>query len=138
MGVLNTSYTASQYAVVSKNRDYIVLRVLDDSLYSTYWKEFLSAKVNAGPTPPGPKVKPMYLRLEQVPPETTLVDQYANFIPELPLVTIEMDGERINVTDRITANTPNTEVPGLFRIDYRINLSHEFSSPIWAVYVSIQ
>lgn len=138
MGVLNTSYTASQYKVVSVDKNWVVLRVLDKSLYSTYWKEFWSAKVNAGPTPPGPTVKPMYLRLEQVPPETTLVDQYANFIPELPLVTIEMDGERINVTDRITANTPNTEVPGLFRIDYRINLTAEFSSPIWAVYVSIQ
>lgn len=137
MGALNTSYTASQYAVVSKTEDYIVLRVLNESLYNTYWKEFISAKAAREP-PPGPTVKPMYLRLEQVPPETTLVDQYANFIPELPLVTIEMDGERINVTDRITANTPNTEVPGLFRIDYRINLSHEFSSPIWAVYVSIQ
>lgn len=138
MGALNTSYAASQYTVVSKTKDHIVLRVLNESLYNTYWKEFLSAKASVEPTPPDPKAKPMYLRLEQVPPEITLVDQYANFIPELPLVAVEMDGERINMTDRITANTPNTEVPGLFRIDYRINLSHEFSSPIWAVYVSIQ
>lgn len=130
MAVTNTSY-AREYVVVSKTANMAVLRVIDESLYSTYWKEFISAKVKS-------KVEPMYLRLEQVPPETTLVDQYASFIPELPLVTLEVGDEKVNVTDRITANLPNTEVPGLYRVDYRINLTAEFSSPIWAVYVSIQ
>ena len=130
MSVTNTSY-AREYVVVSKTANMAVLRVVDESLYSTYWKEFISAKVKR-------EVQPMYLRLEQVPPETTLVDQYASFIPELPLVTLEVGDEKVNVTDRITANLPNTEVPGLYRIDYRINLTAEFSSPIWAVYVSIQ
>ena len=132
MSVTNTSY-AREYVVVHKTANMAVLRVVDESLYSTYWKEFISAKVRTES-----EIQPMYLRLEQVPPETTLVDQYASFIPELPLVTLEVAGEKINVTDRITANLPNTEVPGLYRIDYRINLTAEFSSPIWAVYVSIQ
>lgn len=126
---LNTSY-AQEYVVVSKTANMAVLRVVDDSLYQTYWKEFISAQIKVIP--------PMYLRIEQVPPEITLVDQFSPFIVELPLVTLEVGDERINVTDRIAANTPNTEVPGLYRIDYRINISHEFSSPIWASYVSIQ
>ena len=130
MPITNTSYTR-EYVVVSKTANMAVLRVVDESLYSTYWKKFISANGKR-------EVQPMYLRLEQVPPETTLVDQYANFIPELPLATLEVGDEKINVTDRITANLPNTEVPGLYRIDYRINLTAEFSSPIWAVYVSIQ
>ncbi len=127
---INTSY-AQEYVVVSKTANMAVLRVVDDSLYHTYWKEFISAKIEK-------ESPPMYLRIEQVPPETVLVDQYATFIAELPLVTLEVGDERINVTDRIATNTPNTEVPGLYRIDYRINISHEFSSPIWASYVSIQ
>ena len=133
MPTFNTSY-ARQYAVVSKTDDQVILRVLDSTLYSTYWKEFISATA----TPETPTAAPMYLRLEQVPPNATLVDQYASYTPELPIVTIEVNGERVNVTARITANTPNTEVPGLFRIDYRINLSHDVSAPIWASYVSIQ
>lgn len=128
MGVLNTSY-AQKYVVVAVNASNIVLRVLDDTLYSTYWKEFFSARV---------KDHPIYLRLEQVPAETTLVDQYADFTPELPVVYIEMGGEQVNVTSRVSANAPNTEVPGLFRVDYSLNLSSEYSTPIWSSYVSIQ
>lgn len=129
MSILDESY-ARDYVVITKTPRSVVLRVLDDSLYASYWKEFISAKVDTG--------SPMYLRIEQAPPEVTLVDQYAPFTPELPLVTLEANGERIDMTGRIVSNTPNTEVPGLFRIDYRINISHEFSSPIWAVYVSVQ
>lgn len=128
MPILNTSYD-QKYVVVSRTANMAVLRVVDNNLYSTYWKEFVSATL---------KPQPMYLHIEQVPPIIALVDQYANFNPELPLVTLEVDGKKINITDRITANSPNTEVPGLYRIDYRVNLTHEFSSPIWAVYVSIQ
>ncbi len=126
----NTSYSR-EYVVVSRRGNEVVLRVADPALYQTYWKDFKNAediKI----------VHAMYLRIEQVPPEAVLVDQYAPFIPELPIVTLEIGDERINVTDRIVANTPNTEVPGLYRIDYRINISHEFSSPIWASYVSVQ
>lgn len=125
---------AGNYVVVAKDGDNIVLRIVDNPSYAAYWKEFVSARAHITPSPAGA----MYLRLEQVPPETILVDQYAAFTPELPLVYLEVNGERINITDRISSNAPNTEVPGLFRIDYRINLSDEFSEPIWSSYVSIQ
>lgn len=130
MPTLNRTYEGD-YVIVSKEGGYAVLRVVGDGAYNAYWKEFIHAKVADAEVP-------MYLRIEQTPPDTALVDQYAPFTPELPIVWLEAGDEHINVTDRVTANTPNTEVPGLFRIDYRVNLSHQFSSPIWASYVSVQ
>lgn len=130
MPQLNTSYE-QKYAVVSKSGDMIVLRVLDEDLYNTYWKEFISADVKID-------APPMYLRIEQVPPETVLVDQYADFIPEIPIVSLEVDNVRTNVTDRVVSNTPNTEVPGLYRIDYYLNVTAQFTYPIWSSYVSVQ
>lgn len=128
MAAINTSYE-QKYVVVSKTGDTVLLHVVDEDLYRTYWREFKSARVDG---------IPMYVRIEQTPPEIALIDQYATYTPELPLVTLEVGEERINVTDRIAANAPNTEVPGLYRIDYHINISHEVSVPIWASYVSIQ
>lgn len=128
--ILNTSY-AQEYVVISADSSRVVLRVKNEELYNTYWKEFIPAEL-------GPDIPPMYIRIEQVPPEVTLIDQYASYAPEMPIVTLEVGDMKINVTDRIVANTPNTEVPGLYRVDYRINISHEISSPIWAAYVSIQ
>ena len=129
---LNTSY-AQKYVVVSKSATSVTLRVADDALYQTYWKEFISAD---------PVLDPdsyvMNIRIEQAPPAITLVDQFSNFIPELPLVWLEVAGRRYNVTSRVTFNTPNTEVPGLFRIDYRLDLGKKASTAFWESYVSIQ
>lgn len=131
---LNTSY-ARQYTVVSKGPSYVVLRVSDDSLYHAYWQEFLGAEIVPESRP---DASPMYLRIEQVPPEIEMVDQYGAFTPELPLVRLEVDGKSFNVTQNVTSNSPNTEVPGLYRVDYRIDLNGTISSVFWESYVSIQ
>lgn len=136
MTSLNTSY-AREYVVVSKTATSVVLRVADDSLYRTYWKEFISADVRPvpGPVPPA---EHMFLRIEQAPPEIVLIDQFVNFTPELPIVHLEVGGRRFNITAKVASNIPNTEVPGLFRLDYRVNFTGDFPSVFWDSYVSIQ
>lgn len=137
MPPFNTSYE-QKYAVVSNSGSQVVLRVLDDSLYSTYWKEFVSAHIHTD-NPPSPPIAPIYLRIEQAPPPVTLVPQYAAFSPEPPVVSIEVNGTSVPASHLVSFNSPNTEVPGLYRVDYRLALPGDaFSSPIWSSYVSVQ
>lgn len=131
MANLNTSYER-KYVVVSKSTTSAVLRVADEGLYHTYWKEFISADVE-------PKFQnPMILKIEQVPNEITLIDQFSDFTPDIPLINIEVNGKRYDITRKVAVNIPNTEIPGLFRLDYRVNFTNEFSSVFWESYVSIQ
>lgn len=130
MTSLNTSYER-KYVVVSRTETSVVLRVQDRDLYRSYWMEFISASAARD-------ASPMYLRVEQIPPTAELVDQFSNFSPELPIVTLEVDGRRYDATSKVVSNAPNTETPGLYRIDYRINLHKDVSSIFWSSYVSIQ
>lgn len=145
MTSLNQSYeshndTPLEYVVVSKTGDSAVLKVKDADLYANYWKEFISADVVVPPDPPSPEPEdnPMYVKIEQVPPEVVLIDQFSDFIPDIPLVYLEVAGRRVNISSKVAANRPNTEVPGLFRLDYRINLNKRMSSIFWQAHVSIQ
>jgi len=133
--ILNTAYSR-EYVVVSKEPNYIVLRVMDDEteLYNTYWKEFISAEAILSPGR-----NPMYLKIEQAPQAVTLVDQFSEFTPEIPIVYLEVGDRRVNVSSKVAVNIPNIEVPGLFRLDYRINLNDgNVSTVFWSSYVSIQ
>ena len=136
MARINTSY-AQRYVVVAKSADTVTLRVVDDALYRTYWQEFISARIESGLIPPEGQ---MYLKIEQVPPPVELIDQYSNFVPETPLVYLVMGDRMIRITDKVAVNRPNTDVPGLYRLDYRINFTGEnaFTSVFWSSYVSIQ
>lgn len=133
--ILNNSYGQGKdaYTVVKKGDGYTILRVNDASLYARYWREFVSADYTVTP-----EISPMYLKIEQVPPAVTLIDQFAPFIPELPIVYLETDGRHVNISSKVTTNIPNTEVPGLFRLDYRIDLDEKLASIFWTAYVSIQ
>ena len=100
---LNQSYEPHEYVVVSKTRDSAVLKVKDADLYANYWKEFISADVVVPPDPPSPEPEdnPMYVKIEQVPPEVVLIDQFSDFIPDIPLVYLEVAGRRVNISSKV-------------------------------------
>lgn len=133
MALINTSYD-QRYVIVSKDATSVTLRPIEGSFLQTYWQEFLEARAVLSKEPVGP----ITIRLRQAPPEVLRVDAYTALHIEYPRVAAICDGVETDISDLVTSNKPNTDVPGLYAISYQLPLPGEPENEIWRSYVSIE
>lgn len=133
MSLINTSYD-KRYVIVSKDATSVTLRPIGEGLLQSYWQQFLEARVVTAKEPVGP----ITIRLQQVPPEVLRVDAYTALHIEYPQVFAICDGVETDISNLVTSNKPNTEVPGLYAISYRLPLPGMPDNEIWRSYVSIE
>lgn len=133
MAFIDTSYD-QLYTIVSKDSSSVTLRPIGDSLLQTYWRQFLMATVMPLKEPMGP----VTIRLQHAPPEVLRVDAYSALHIEYPQVSASCDGVEADISHLVTSNKPNTEVPGLYIISYRLPLPGQPDNEIWRSYVSVE
>lgn len=126
----DTSYNQA-YTVVSATSSHVILRPVDDSLLRTYWREFVSATIDQ-------ELPALRLKLTAVPPAVTRVEANTAYDLEYPRVTLEGNGVEVDLSSRVTANKPDAQTPGLYKIQYQLPLPGNINNVVWEAYVSIE
>lgn len=129
----NVSY-GQTYTVVSRTATSVTLRPDDGALLSAYWKEFVSGELPDGGSAPGAAL----LKVTGLPYEVQRVDTYSPYTLSYPTVILSIGGKDIDVSQRVTARRPDTQTPGLYRVDYLLPLPGHADNPVWQTYVSIE
>lgn len=125
----DTSYNQA-YTVVSATSSHVILRPVDDSLLRTYWREFVSAIIDQ-------ELPALRLKLTSVPPSVTRVEANTAYDLEYPRVTLEGNGIEVDLSSRVTANKPDAQTPGLYKIQYQLPLPGNVNNVVWLSLIHI-
>lgn len=135
-GFINTSYER-QYVVVSRSPGQVILRPKcateeeANALLSTYWQEFFSARIV-------PKERSLQLRISSVPKPVRRLDAYTPYDLEYPQVVVTDGENEVDVSKYVTANKPDAQVPGFYKVEYMLPLPGLERNVIWQAYISIE
>lgn len=133
----NTSYKR-EYVVVSKTNGQVVLRpkcstpAEEEALFESYWQEFCGGEI----IPVG--LKSVQLHISSVPTQVRRLSANAPYDLEYPRVVFTGGDVEVDVSKYLTANKPDTQTPGLYKIEYVLPIPDVGHNVIWCSYISVE